>query len=30
MFARRKLEPEVPGTEDDQFFDAKEYHSSNR
>ena len=30
MFAKRKLEPEVPGADDDQFFDAKEYHSSNR
>lgn len=30
MFAKKKLEPDVGGEADDMFFDAKEFHTSNK
>jgi len=30
MFAKKRLEPEVGEGADDMFFDAKEFHTSNK
>jgi hypothetical protein len=30
MFAKKKLEPDVGGEGEDMFFDAKEFHTSNK